>query len=367
MDPRSTSAADRAATWSRSPNARCSPSASTSPAPFLDVARTRGVNVLERSRLRTASPDHDRWRTALLFDGNIGIGGDPVALLSRVVELLRDDGRDHRGDRARRRRARDRRRPGRDSTPRWDPGSTGRLVDLQRLTADRERRRARGSSRRGTDDRRRFAVLAVGSMTATPGGFDSAAPCTTSAPPRGSASRSACRSRCASPPACGRTSSRTRPSWFDPIARPAGLYRFTQGLHVATGIASIPLLLAKLWVVYPKLFQRPVVRSAASVLEKVSIVPLVGGGIFMLFTGSRQHQPLVPVAVQLPHVALLGGVDHDRRARGAHRRQDHDHPSRAVADAPQPTVARRRPSRADDPGHRTGVRSSRWSRARPAR
>ncbi|HEY3673966.1 MAG TPA: molybdopterin-dependent oxidoreductase [Acidimicrobiia bacterium] len=75
------------------------------------------------------------------------------------------------------------------------------------------------------------------------------------------------------------------PSWFDPIARPAGLYRVTQGLHVATGIASIPLLLAKLWVVYPKLFQRPVVTSAASVLEKVSIVPLVGGGIFMLFTG----------------------------------------------------------------------------------
>jgi DMSO/TMAO reductase YedYZ molybdopterin-dependent catalytic subunit len=75
------------------------------------------------------------------------------------------------------------------------------------------------------------------------------------------------------------------PSWFEPIARPAGLYRFTQGLHVATGIASIPLLLAKLWVVYPKLFRRPVVTSAASVLEKVSIVPLVGGGIFMLFTG----------------------------------------------------------------------------------
>jgi DMSO/TMAO reductase YedYZ molybdopterin-dependent catalytic subunit len=75
------------------------------------------------------------------------------------------------------------------------------------------------------------------------------------------------------------------PGWFDPIARPAGLYRFTQGLHVATGIASIPLLLAKLWVVYPKLFQRPVLTSAASVLEKVSIVPLVGGGIFMLFTG----------------------------------------------------------------------------------
>jgi hypothetical protein len=75
------------------------------------------------------------------------------------------------------------------------------------------------------------------------------------------------------------------PGWFDPIARPAGLYRFTQGLHVVTGIASIPLLLAKLWVVYPQLFRLPVVTSAASVLEKLSVVPLVGGAIFMLFSG----------------------------------------------------------------------------------
>jgi SAM-dependent methyltransferase len=61
-------------------------------APFLDVARSRGVNVLERSVFARV-PGPRRWRTALLFDGNIGIGGDPVALLSRVVELLRDDGR----------------------------------------------------------------------------------------------------------------------------------------------------------------------------------------------------------------------------------------------------------------------------------
>jgi hypothetical protein len=61
-------------------------------APFLEVARTRGVNVLERS-VFDRIPGPGRWRTALLFDGNIGIGGDPLALLTRVVELLRDDGR----------------------------------------------------------------------------------------------------------------------------------------------------------------------------------------------------------------------------------------------------------------------------------
>jgi DMSO/TMAO reductase YedYZ molybdopterin-dependent catalytic subunit len=75
------------------------------------------------------------------------------------------------------------------------------------------------------------------------------------------------------------------PAWFDPIARPAGLYRFTQGLHVATGIASIPLLLAKLWTVYPNLLRRPVVAGVASALERLTLVPLVGGAIFLLFTG----------------------------------------------------------------------------------
>jgi hypothetical protein len=36
------------------------------------------------------------------------------------------------------------------------------------------------------------------------------------------------------------------PGWFTYPVRPAGLYRITQGVHVATGTAAIPLLLAKL-------------------------------------------------------------------------------------------------------------------------
>ncbi len=59
---------------------------------FLDVARGRGVNVLQRSVFERV-PGVRRWRSALLFDGNIGIGGDPVALLLRIAALLRDDGR----------------------------------------------------------------------------------------------------------------------------------------------------------------------------------------------------------------------------------------------------------------------------------
>ncbi|MGH9267706.1 MAG: molybdopterin-dependent oxidoreductase, partial [Acidimicrobiales bacterium] len=76
------------------------------------------------------------------------------------------------------------------------------------------------------------------------------------------------------------------PGWFTWPARPAGLYRVTQGVHVATGIAAIPLLLAKLWAVYPKLLAWPPVRDAAHAVERVSLVPLVGGSLFMLVSGT---------------------------------------------------------------------------------
>jgi hypothetical protein len=75
------------------------------------------------------------------------------------------------------------------------------------------------------------------------------------------------------------------PSWFTWPARPAGLYRITQGIHVATGVASIPLLLGKLWAVYPRLWQWPPVRSVLHALERASLIPLVAGSIFLLFTG----------------------------------------------------------------------------------
>ncbi len=73
--------------------------------------------------------------------------------------------------------------------------------------------------------------------------------------------------------------------WFHWPARPAGLYRASQGLHVTTGLMSIPLLLAKLWVVFPKLFEWPPVRSLAHLLERLALVPLIGGGLFLAFTG----------------------------------------------------------------------------------
>ncbi|OEV03866.1 class I SAM-dependent methyltransferase [Streptomyces oceani] len=60
--------------------------------PFA-VARTRlrGVDALCRSVFEPL-PGEGRWESALLLDGNIGIGGDPAALLHRAAELLSPGG-----------------------------------------------------------------------------------------------------------------------------------------------------------------------------------------------------------------------------------------------------------------------------------
>ncbi len=57
----------------------------------LDLARRRGAPVLARSVFERV-PGAGRWATVLLLDGNLGIGGDPAALLARAVALLRPGG-----------------------------------------------------------------------------------------------------------------------------------------------------------------------------------------------------------------------------------------------------------------------------------
>ncbi len=71
----------------------------------------------------------------------------------------------------------------------------------------------------------------------------------------------------------------TSPSWF---------YRVTQGLHVAAGTAAVPLLLVKLWSVFPKLFRRPpkpLRQLVLDTLERLSIAVLVASAIFQLVSG----------------------------------------------------------------------------------
>ncbi|GGU46627.1 molybdopterin-dependent oxidoreductase [Nocardioides albus] len=126
-------------------------------------------------------------------------------------------------------------------------------------------------------------------------------------------------------------------------ASPSRLYQLTQGLHVVAGTAAIPLLLVKLWVVFPKLFQpmpRQVREALPTALERGSIAVLVSTSLVQLTTGVlnvAQWYPwgfsfrsthyalafvavgalLIHIAVKLPVVrdALTGDVDdtaHDR-------------------------------------------------------
>ena len=125
--------------------------------------------------------------------------------------------------------------------------------------------------------------------------------------------------------------------WLPFPTSPSWGYRVTQGLHVIAGTAAVPLLLVKLWTVYPKLLARPpreVRDLAVHGLERVSIAVLVAAAIFQLVTGlanAAQWYPwhfnfrpthyalawiaigalVVHVAVKLPviRVALTTDVD----------------------------------------------------------
>lgn len=57
----------------------------------LLLARAAGATTLRRS-VFDPLPGEGRWPHALLIDGNIGIGGDPAALLTRVKALLMPTG-----------------------------------------------------------------------------------------------------------------------------------------------------------------------------------------------------------------------------------------------------------------------------------
>ena len=74
-------------------------------------------------------------------------------------------------------------------------------------------------------------------------------------------------------------------SWFYWPTRPVWLYRLTQGLHIIAGIAAIPLLIVKLWSVYPKLFERPIIGGLARQLERASILVLMASMLFQFSTG----------------------------------------------------------------------------------
>ncbi|GAA2030321.1 molybdopterin-dependent oxidoreductase [Agromyces tropicus] len=94
--------------------------------------------------------------------------------------------------------------------------------------------------------------------------------------------------------------------WLPMPARPVELYRVTQGLHVISGTAAVPLLLAKLWTVYPRLFEWPPVRSVAHALERASIAVLVGVSLVEVTIGllNLVQWYVFPFSFRTTHFAL---------------------------------------------------------------
>lgn len=93
---------------------------------------------------------------------------------------------------------------------------------------------------------------------------------------------------------------------------PSWGYRLTQGLHVTTGTAAIPLLLVKLWSVLPRLFEsfpplREPRRLLLTGLERGSVAVLVSASVFQLATGllnAAQWYPWLTFSFRTAHYAL---------------------------------------------------------------
>ena len=79
-------------------------------------------------------------------------------------------------------------------------------------------------------------------------------------------------------------------TWFGWPSGPSWLYALSQGLHVNVGLAVIPVVLAKLWSVIPRLFAWPPVRSASEGFERLTVALLVASTGFLLATGVANIQ-----------------------------------------------------------------------------
>jgi len=83
---------------------------------------------------------------------------------------------------------------------------------------------------------------------------------------------------------------RDLPLTFDWPTSPSWLYALNQGLHVNVGLLAIPLLLAKLWSVIPRLFAWPPVATPAQAIERLALAVLVASAIFLFVTGVMNIQ-----------------------------------------------------------------------------
>jgi DMSO/TMAO reductase YedYZ molybdopterin-dependent catalytic subunit len=87
---------------------------------------------------------------------------------------------------------------------------------------------------------------------------------------------------------------------------PSWSYAVTQGIHVTLGLMVLPLVLAKLWSVMPKLFQRPMVASVAGAIERTSLLALVASVLVEFATGILAVDDYAPFNFDFNRVHYYG-------------------------------------------------------------
>jgi hypothetical protein len=94
--------------------------------------------------------------------------------------------------------------------------------------------------------------------------------------------------------------------WMVFPTRPRNLYQLSQGIHITAGIACFPLILGKLYVVFPELFQTPPIKNFVGFLERASIAIFVASSLVQITTGllnTFQWYPF-PFPFKQTHFAL---------------------------------------------------------------
>jgi hypothetical protein len=91
------------------------------------------------------------------------------------------------------------------------------------------------------------------------------------------------------------------------LTRPVWLYQVTQGLHITAGIACFPLIFAKLYSIFPLLFQTPPVKGVLHLLERGSIALFVASSLFEITIGllnTFQWYALFPFPFRQTHFSI---------------------------------------------------------------
>ena len=91
-----------------------------------------------------------------------------------------------------------------------------------------------------------------------------------------------------------------------PQSWPSWDYALTQGTHITLGLMTLPLVLAKLWSVIPRLFRRPTVRDIAGLLERLSLLVLVGSVLVEFATGIFEIQYIDPLGYNFYAIHYYG-------------------------------------------------------------